>query len=178
MSGNNDHLNRLLTEEIQSLEAEAGDLEARRDEITTDLDGVRRRMDLIKALLGTGNPAGAASVGAAGQRAGHLLAAHNSRQKGKGRNVADIAYDILVSRGKKPLYYEDLAEQVVAAGGVLGGETPGQTLVARISRDDRFVRPEKRGWYAAREFYPKAKSVGERKPRGETTRRSRQGGRK
>ena len=63
------------------------------------------------------------------------------------------------------MHYKDLAEEVKAQGGDLSGENAAQVLVARLVKDDRFVRPARRGFYGLREDYPGARSVGERKKR-------------
>ncbi len=61
------------------------------------------------------------------------------------------------------MYYKDLAEEVMRRGGVLNGKTPGATLNARMVRDERFVRPTSKGYYALREDYPAARNVGARR---------------
>jgi hypothetical protein len=80
-------------------------------------------------------------------------------------NVADMAHDILRERGREPMHYRELGELVRARGGDLTGPNPAQTLVARLAKDARFVRPQKRGYYSLREFYPRSRSVGSRKKR-------------
>jgi exonuclease VII small subunit len=65
-----------------------------------------------------------------------------------------------------PMYYKDLADAVVDRGGDLRGNNPAQILVAQLVRDkETFVRPDRKGYYALREDYPKARNVGERKRR-------------
>jgi len=148
------HLNEALQEELRSLEESEGQLERQMQDAAKRLDEVRRRRGLVEALLGMDKET-AAPVRGTVERPGRNGA----------KSVPDIAYAILLSRGKKPMHYEELAESVRKAGGLLGGQTPAQTLIARITRDPRFVRPEKRGWYAASDFYPRAKSVGARGPK-------------
>jgi hypothetical protein len=89
-----------------------------------------------------------------------------------GRSAADIAYEVLSKRGKEPIHYQELADLVRAEGGDLGGPNPAQTLVARMAKDERFVRPAKRGWYSLREFYPRIKSVGARKKKPAAARKT------
>ena len=50
-------------------------------------------------------------------------------------------------------------------GVAIGGKNPANTLLAHLSRDERFYRPS-RGTYALREWNPKAKSVGVRRKKG------------
>jgi hypothetical protein len=61
------------------------------------------------------------------------------------------------------MYYKELADEVIKRGGVLGGKAPEATLTARLVRDERFVRPTSKGFYALRADYPNAPNVGARK---------------
>ena len=82
------------------------------------------------------------------------------------RNVCDIAVDILSERDGEPMYYKELAQEVVSRDGILNGATPWATLTARLVRDPRFVRPTAKGFYALRRDYPTARNVGARSKRG------------
>ena len=82
------------------------------------------------------------------------------------RDIADIAVDILSERNKEPVHYRELAKEVQARGGNIPGIDKDHTLIARLVKDARFVRPTRRGFYALQRDYPDAKSVGARKPRG------------
>jgi hypothetical protein len=160
MASNNTKLDSALSEELKVIGQRESTLEQQCRELAAELQELRRRRSLIRALLGStddGEGINADSRADSGDVFGR-----KPSSRANGRGVADIAHDILVARGSKPMHYEELADQVLQAGGVLGGVTPAQTLVARISRDPRFVRPEKRGWYASAEFFPKARSVGAR----------------
>ena len=148
-----ERLNEALREETQALQEAEDVLEGQMQDMGRRLDEVRRRQGLVAALLGKEEKEEDSNGGVEKQ----------PRLSASAQSVADIAYDILLARGKKPMHYVELAEHVKAAGGLLAGETPGQTLIARIARDPRFVRPERRGWYAARDFYRRARSVGARK---------------
>lgn len=172
MSTDNLDLINVLQVESINLATQQKELEEQSRSIQQEIERIRMRQDLISALLdASGQPRSAA--GNTGDETSPSAQA-TGQNGGTQRDIGSIAYEILRSRGKKPMYYEDLAAEVVKAGGHLGGQTPAQSLVARICRDPRFVRPEKRGWYAAVDFYPKAKSVGARKPvsrikRGQST---------
>ena len=165
MAHRTDDLNDALGEELRRVERAEAELEAQLRDLAAQLDAVRRKRDLVKALLEM--PAGsAAEDGAKAANASAVVAGlgrSGEKPSANGRSVADIAYKILLDRGKNPMHFEDLADRVKAAGGTLGGASPSQTLIARICKDDRFVRPQKRGWYAAAQFYPRARSVGRRK---------------
>ena len=166
----NPELIRVLSDEADTLQSRRNQLEKEAERVSAELTDIKKRQELVLGLLGISRrPMGRGRgiiIGLMEEVAGqdYGTTAFEGRGNGARRDVAELAYEILVARGKKPMYYEELAAEVVKAGGHLGGATPAQTLVARISRDQRFVRPEKRGWYAAREFYPKAKNVGARKP--------------
>ena len=79
------------------------------------------------------------------------------------RDIEDIAADILSERNRAPVHYRELAMTIQARGGSIPGVDKDHTLIARLVRDDRFVRPTRRGFYALRRDYPDAKSVGARK---------------
>ena len=63
------------------------------------------------------------------------------------------------------MHYRELAKEIQARGGNIPGVDKDHTLIARLVKDDRFVRPTRRGFYALQRDYPNAKSVGARKPR-------------
>ena len=83
------------------------------------------------------------------------------------RNVCDIAVEILSERDSDPMYYKELAKEVIARGGVLNGATPWANLTARMVQDTRFVRPTAKGFYALRRDYPTARNVGARQKGGQ-----------
>ena len=172
MSEGNADLIKVLKAEAEALDARRRELEVQAATIAQELEQTRKRQDLVNALMEASGYSVASARVALGQANSAPAPAVEIANAGSRRNVADIAHSILLARGKKPMYYEDLAAEVQKAGGVLGGVTPAQTLVARISRDSRFVRPEKRGWYAARDFYPKAKNVGARRISGKHSRKA------
>jgi hypothetical protein len=78
--------------------------------------------------------------------------------------ISDAAYDVLEERGQ-PIYYQELARELQLRGVAIGGQTPANTMLAHLSRDDRFYRPA-RGTYALRTWNPKARSVGVRRKKG------------
>ena len=80
-------------------------------------------------------------------------------------NAVEIAYTVLSERNRQPMYYKDLAKEVASQGGDISGSNAAQILVARLVRDERFVRPVRKGFYALRDDYPNAPNVGARKRR-------------
>lgn len=86
-------------------------------------------------------------------------------RKASYREVSDLVEKILAECGKKPVHYRELADEVQRRGVELGGADPARTLVAKISKEPRFVRPVSRGFYALRKDYPDARNVGEHKRR-------------
>ncbi len=154
-------LKAALLDELEGVTHKEHDLEAQKKQIVSELEAIRRRRDLIAALIeASGFSTDLALAGNPICRYETECCSDLSNRSAK--SACDVAYEILLARGKNPMHYEELAVAVVEAGGMLGGESPAQTLVARLSRDQRFVRPEKRGWYAAKDHYPKSKSVGTR----------------
>lgn len=81
-----------------------------------------------------------------------------------GTPISETAYAVLAERGK-PLHYQQLTQEVQMRGISIGGQNPANTLLAHLSRDDRFYRPS-RGTYGLREWDPKARSVGVRRKKG------------
>jgi hypothetical protein len=78
--------------------------------------------------------------------------------------IADGVYAVLQERGV-PVHYSELTKEVLLRGVEIGGKNPANTLLAHLSRDDRFYRPG-RGTYALKEWSPNAKSVGVRRKKG------------
>lgn len=81
-----------------------------------------------------------------------------------GTPISEAAYAILAERGEA-LHYQPLTREVQARGIAIGGKNPANTLLAHLSRDQRFYRPS-RGTYALREWNPRARSVGVRRKKG------------
>ena len=151
-------LSEALREEMIGISEREMELETERERIISELAVLRRRKELMKALLESPG-CGAEPVGLRKEEGASSTEARSSN----GRGVADLALRILRERGKQPVHYRELAELVRVEGGDLSGPNPAQTLVAMIAKDERFVRPTKRGWYSLREFYPRCKNVGSRK---------------
>lgn len=78
--------------------------------------------------------------------------------------ISEMAYAVLDDAGV-PMHYLPLTREVMVRGVGIGGKSPSNTLLAHLSRDERFYRPN-RGTYALREWAPKAKSVGVRRKKG------------
>ena len=80
-------------------------------------------------------------------------------------DILDIAEAILGEREGTPMHFKELSEKVQARGGLIPGVDATKTLLARLVKDERFVRPTQRGFYALRRDHPDAKDVGARKHR-------------
>ena len=146
-------LNTLLEAERERLEAEQTGLQEKVRQGAYQLAIVRSRLEHVLALLGKEKAAASSGEG-------------SPTSQGKGDNTSstlcDIAAEILGERNAEPMYYKDLAEEVVKRGGSLKGQTPWATLTARMVQDERFVRPTAKGFYALRRDYPTARNVGAR----------------
>lgn len=145
-------LNTLLEAERERLEAEQAGLQEKVRQGADQLALVRSRLEHVLALLGKEK---AASSGEGSQTS-------HGKDGNKPTTICDIAVTILGERNAEPMYYKDLAEEVVKRGGILKGQTPWATLTARMVQDERFVRPTAKGFYALRRDYPSARNVGAR----------------
>lgn len=147
-------LNALLEAECGRLEAEQEDLQEQIRQGADQLAQVRDRLQHVRALLG---------------KAGVTESRDEDTQTSKGQekttslNVCDLAVEILGERNGEPMYYKDLAREVMRRGGALNGLTPWASLSARLVQDERFVRPTAKGFYALRRDYPTARNVGARR---------------
>ena len=150
-------LNTLLEAERQRLQAEQVDLQEKLRQGADELAEVKGRLEHVQALLGE-------EWVPEGRGDGSQASSHH--KDNTPHNVCDIAVEILDERDSEPMYYRDLAQEVIARGGILNGATPWATLTARMVRDTRFVRPTAKGFYALRRDYPTARNVGARQKGG------------
>lgn len=77
-------------------------------------------------------------------------------------HVKELAKQILGEKPDQDMHYKDLAKRILALGGELRGQDPALTLVALISPDPEFTRPNRKGHYALTENFPHSRNVGER----------------
>ena len=156
------NLHLLLQDERRQLEQE---LEGVRSCISSDqarLTEIIHRLRHVNALLGDGEMDGPTNGGSSGALASTLRAEMSS--------ATDMAAKVLSERKKEPMYYKDLAHEVIKRGVHINGAEPGATLVAKLVHDERFIRPISKGFYALRKDYPNARNVG---AKSKTTRRRR-----
>ena len=144
-----DRLNQALKAEKTALETERRRLHQEIGDREARLLEIERRLEHVDGLLGEDSDAPAREPPAD---------MPSSRS-----NSVEIAHAILSERNREPMYYKDLAKEVVARGGDIFGANAAQILVARLVRDERFVRPVRKGFYALRDDYPNAQNVGARK---------------
>ena len=140
-------LTTLLLEERSRLRVKSQKLREQISEAEKCLQEVNSRLVHIDGLIGPSQPQ------------------ENESSEGSppsSRDIRDIAFDILVERGREPFHYKELTKEVQARDGNLSGANAPNVLVARLVSDDRFVRPTRRGYYALRRDYPDAKNVGAR----------------
>ena len=150
-------LEQVLQAEKDSLEKEQAELRAQAAEAEARLRVIEERLAHVNGLLSPSNT----TTGTPDLNGHHPTP-----------SAADIAFEILSDRSGETMYYKDLAVEVQNRGGDISGENAAQILVARMVQDERFVRPVRKGFYALRKDYPKAKNVGERKRPTRTSNRN------
>ncbi len=148
-------LREMLDAEREQLEAEALELQGRVKQAQKRLSVVQWRLEHVRALLDENQ--------SPQSDAKSLTQTEHSNDIQP--NVCDIADEILTERDGEPMYYKELAQEVIRRGGALYGATPWANLTARMVQDARFVRPTAKGFYALRRDYPTARNVGARRQR-------------
>ena len=133
-----------LQGEIEQLQSEIADKEVA-------CRAKQQRLSHILALLGTEPPEAKAVPPRRAQAAG---ASTPTAQ------LLDMAEEALRRRQGEPMHYRDLADELIRRGAVIGGVDPAGGLVSRMTRDERFVRPTSKGFYALRADHPNARNVG------------------
>ena len=156
-----DTLNSLLAAERAQLEEETVSLQRQVELAQERLAKARRRLDLVRRLLDEEQGMDTASAPHARQPSPNGAVEH----------VCDIAEQVLAERAAQPMYYKELAVEIIKRGGALGGRNPAGLLTARLVADERFVRPTAKGFYALRRDYPNARNVGARRRRSARSRR-------
>jgi len=147
-----------------ALECERTALEAKRNELEQEISQLKSEMEAVSFRLGhvTALLRGPEMKEVGEER---KLGSQETETAEESADPVEIAYRYLEEHGAEPVYYRELADVVKERGGELEGTDPAITLVSRLVADNRFVRPFRRGWYALRMYYPKARSVGARKKR-------------
>ena len=151
-------LEKALQAERDALQSERDSLNAQIGAAQSRLKYVEERLALVIGLIDSANGA---------------TPTPSSEPLHETVPAADVAFQILAERDGETMHYKALADEVIARRGDILGENAAQILVARLVKDDRFVRPARRGFYGLRQDYPKAKNVGQRKTRRTSRSRSR-----
>ena len=124
-------LNTMLEAERTRLETEQADLQEQVRKGADRLTQIKGRLEHILALLG--------KEGAAVKR-GEDSQLPSSQGNNTPLNVCNLAVEILGERNGEPMYYKNLAQEVVSRGGILKGATPWANLTA-ADGPGRAVRP-------------------------------------
>ena len=156
----------------EALEGERNKLEEKMRCLLKEITDAQRRfkdaedrLNLVAGLLGQNQDQLTRADDPSGQVGRQLT----SKGRAPTASVTSIAKEILSEQPgdpPPPMYYKDLAREILNRGGDLYGNNPPQMLVAQLVRDEDFVRPEHKGYYALTKDYPKARNVGARKRRG------------
>jgi hypothetical protein len=114
-------------------------------ELHRDMNDLQRRIEhgreLLKLEGGDDGPATA--------EGGHLYVVGG--EKGQQKTIlANAAREVLLET-KKPMHYRVLTRAMQDRGVDIGGRDPSNNVVAALTRDDRFYRPQ-RGTYFLREL--------------------------
>jgi hypothetical protein len=109
--------------------------------LLADLEDLENRLVRLETLL-------EASRKAEKEKARRKKTTRTQGIRGKGPNVRDIAYQILLRR-RKPLGIQEISRQVLKAKKGKAGDNFTQNLGAALARDKRFERVG-RGVYAAK----------------------------
>lgn len=145
-----ERLKELLLEERSDLNTERQGLQEQIAAAENRLQEVDRLLIHVEGLLGLESPAEDGT---------------DESPSSDSRDIEDIAVDILKARGAEPMHYRELARAIESRGGSIPGVDKDHTLISRLVRDNRFVRPSRRGYYALSADYPGVESVGTRKRR-------------
>lgn len=70
----------------------------------------------------------------------------------KGTKLCDLVYSILIEN-QTPLHFKDILSQINNKGFIVNGKDAGLNLVAHLSKDKRFKREDKRGFYSINNDY-------------------------
>lgn len=143
-------LDTLLQDEKTRLDKEALKLRGQINTAELRLQEIHIRLKHVEGLLGT-NEMNESSIA--------------ESSSAMSRSLTDIAEEVLGERNGESMYYKDLAQEVQSRGGNIAGDNAAALLVSYLVKDDRFVRPVRKGFYALRRDYPNAKNVGARKRR-------------
>ncbi len=109
--------------------------------LLTELEDLENRLVRLESLL-------EASRKAEKEKARRKRTTRTQGIRGKGPNVRDLAYQILLRR-RKPLGIQEISRQVLKAKKGKAGDNFTQNLGAALARDKRFERVG-RGVYAAK----------------------------
>ena len=147
--------NKFLKEKLRELLQEEQDLLTKRDdelvgqisEAQKELHVVRKRLIHVNGLLD--------SNVASETESGENSLPHRY-------DILEFAVSVLSEKSGDHMHYRELAEEIQARGGQIPGLDAAKTLLARLVKDERFVRPHQRGFYALRQDHPNARDVGAR----------------
>lgn len=140
-------LNTLLQREKEVLTTRHDELVDQISEAQKELQAVKVRLSHVTGLLGSGVTP-------------ETELGENSLPRRY--DILEMAESILSSRNGAHMHYRELAEEIQARGGHIPGVDAAKTLLARLVKDERFFRPNRRGCYALRHDHPNAKEVGAR----------------
>jgi hypothetical protein len=145
-----------LRTRLRQLQGEVDKDSRRLQELTTAVHTKKRAIQTIEELIRL--------EGGEDERVGTVMPFPELPDVGTRSPIAEAVSTILREKGEA-MHYSDLTLEAQRRGVAIGGKNPANTLLAHLSRDDRFYRPS-RGTYGLREWNPGAKSVGAHRKKG------------
>ena len=158
-----------LRGELESAQEKRVDMEAKRDAMNAELTSLRTHIRKLQDLLGedqleTEDYERQYERSPERERAPEPV--HLDQRTSR---VLSLAEEILKQRSPRDMHYSDLADAVSERGGNLPQHTKSRhdTLIRMMNEDpqQRFIRPQRRGFYALIADYPDAENVGTRRTR-------------
>ena len=136
--------------------------EAQRDEINAQIRELRRLVNGLRGLLGQ-EPLPPTET----QPEPATAATQSSQTDGRSDDILALAEAVLEENQPEPMHWTELVDEIQRRGGKLPAREKSRydSLLRLLIGDTqaRFVRPEKRGYYALKKYHQDAENVA---PRG------------
>ncbi len=142
-----------LRHQRDKLEAEIASLQVEIEAKEMARRGKETQLGHITALL-------AAEPSAENKKPSQSRRGYRASDSTQTPQLMDMAVEVLRRNQGDPMHYREIADALLGQGAVIKGKDAANGLLSRMTRDERFVRPTSKGFYALREDYPNARNVG------------------